>query len=259
MGLLTGKVAVVTGGASGIGAATAGKLAAEGARVVVGDINADGARTVADGIVETGGSAIPVVADVSDVDSVQALAQAAMAEFGSIHIWHNNAAAFAADVIMKDFNVVDIDLTVWERTLAVNLSGALFGCRFAIPLMLQSGGGSIINMSSIAGSFAEPVRVSYSVSKAALINLTKHVATAFGKQNIRCNAIAPGVVVTDTSRQHMGDDWIASMERVHSVPRLITPADIADAVCFLASDMASMVNGHVLTVDGGLTAHLPAG
>jgi NAD(P)-dependent dehydrogenase (short-subunit alcohol dehydrogenase family) len=254
--MLEGKVAVVTGGASGIGAATGRRLAAEGARVVLGDINDGGLDAVVEQITSDGGEAVAVHADVSALGDVQVLATTAMDRFGRLDVWHNNAAAFGADVIMRDFNVVDVDLAVWERTLAVNLTGALLGCRVAAPAMLQSGGGSIINMSSVAAWFAENTRVSYSVTKAAVINLTKHVATAFGKQAVRCNAIAPGVVVTENNRKHMGDVWIGEMEKLHSSPRLPDPDDIANAVCFLASDMARMVNGHVLVVDGGLTSRL---
>jgi NAD(P)-dependent dehydrogenase (short-subunit alcohol dehydrogenase family) len=254
--MLDGKVAVVTGGASGIGAATGRRLAIEGARVVLGDINDEGLAGVVEQIVNAGGQAVAVHADVSTFSDVQALAATALDRFGRVDIWHNNAAAFGADVIMRDFSVIEVDLTVWERTLAVNLTGALLGCRVAVPAMLQTGGGSIINMSSVAAWFPEDTRVSYSVTKAAVINLTKHVATAFGKQAVRCNAIAPGVVVTENSRKHMGDEWIKGMEKFHSSVRLPDPDDIANAVCYLASDMALMVNGHVLVVDGGLTSRL---
>jgi NAD(P)-dependent dehydrogenase (short-subunit alcohol dehydrogenase family) len=257
MNLLAGKVAIVTGGASGIGAATARRLSSEGAGVLIADISGPGATAMAQELIGAGGAALGIEVDVSKPDDVHRMVKTAVDEFGRLDVLHNNAAAFGADVIMQDFNVVDVDIEVWHRTLAVNLTGAFLGCRYAVPAMLAVGGGSIINMSSIAGWFAEPVRVSYSVSKGALINLTKHVATAFGKQRIRCNAVAPGVVVTDTQRQHMGDEWIKTMEERHAVPQLARPEDVADVVCFLASDMSRQVNGHVLVVDGGLTASLP--
>ncbi|HEY4331474.1 MAG TPA: SDR family oxidoreductase [Ilumatobacteraceae bacterium] len=254
--MLDGKVAVVTGGASGIGAATALRLAEEGARVVLGDINADGLARVIEQITAIGGSAVGRLTDVSSLDDMQALATTAMQDFGRIDIWHNNAAAFAAEVIMQDFNAVEVDLAVWERTLSVNLTGALLGCRVAAPAMLEGGGGSIINMSSVAAWFPENTRVSYSVTKAAIVNLTKHVAITFGKQNVRCNAIAPGVVVTENSRIHMGDAWIKDMEKYHPSPSLIEPVDIANVVCFLGSELSRKVNGHVVVVDGGLTSRL---
>ncbi|MCU1458398.1 MAG: oxidoreductase [Actinomycetia bacterium] len=257
MGLVDGKVAMVTGGASGIGAATSKTLASEGASVVVSDLNAEGAESVARAINAAGGTAVGVRTDVSDPASVQAAVAFAVKTYGGLDVLHNNAAAFGADVIMQDFNVVDIDLAVWEKTLAVNLTGALLGCRFAVPEMLKRGGGSIINTASVAGWLAEDTRVAYSVSKAGLINLAKHVATAFGKQGVRCNAVAPGVVVTETSKGHMSEEWINGMKELHSTPRLIEPSDIADAVLFLASDLSRQVNGHVLTVDAALSAHLP--
>jgi NAD(P)-dependent dehydrogenase (short-subunit alcohol dehydrogenase family) len=257
MSVLAGKVAVVTGGASGIGAATADRLASEGASVVIADISGEGASAVASRLAAKGATARAVEVDVSQPDDVRRMVSTAVEEFGRLDVLHNNAAAFGADVIMQDFNVVDVDIEVWQKTLAVNLTGAFLGCRYAVPAMLEVGGGSIINMSSVAGWFAEPVRVSYSVSKAALINLTKHVATAFGKQGIRCNAVAPGVVVTETQRKHMGDEWIAMMEARHAVPQLARPEDVANVVCFLASDVSRQVNGHVLVVDGGLTTSLP--
>ncbi|HVX22777.1 MAG TPA: glucose 1-dehydrogenase [Acidimicrobiales bacterium] len=254
--MLEGKAAVVTGAAGGIGAATARRLAEEGARVVVADLNGDGAETVAADIVGSGGEAVAVVVDVSDPDSVAAMIDRAVSAFGRLDVLHNNAAAFGADVIMRDVDVVDIDLDVWNRTLAVNLTGVLLGCRFGIPAILASGGGSIINTSSVAGWMAEPVRVGYGVSKAGIVLLTRHVATRYGKQGVRCNAIAPGVVVTDTTRGHMDQAFLDRMAAVHSAPRLGEPSDIADVACFLASDRSAFVNGHVLTVDGGLTAHL---
>ena len=252
---LTGKVAIVTGAAGGIGSATARRMAAAGAQVIVADVNTSALDEVVDGIVEAGGTAVGCAADVSDVESVRAMVAFAVSTYGGLHILHNNAAA--AEAVRRDYDVVDVDLSVWNEILSVNLTGPMLGCRFAIPEILSSGGGSIINTASVAGLRAEREHVTYGVSKAGLIHLTKHVAVRYGKQGIRCNAIAPGVVVTPKARLRQDESWMAGMARVHHSPRLGDPDDIAHVATFLASDAAAFVNGAVLTVDGAMTALLP--
>jgi NAD(P)-dependent dehydrogenase (short-subunit alcohol dehydrogenase family) len=254
MGTLEGKVAIVTGGGGGIGSATAKRMAAEGAKIVVADVVDEATREVVDAITAAGGTAIGTNVDVSQPDDVRAMVDLAVLTYGHLDVIHNNAAA--GDVVGFDYDLVDVELAVWDRILAVNLTGPMLGCRFAIPRMLETGGGSIINTASVAGVFAEGEHVTYGVSKAGLILLTKHVAVRWGKQGIRCNAIAPGVVVTPRTRARKDDAWLAGMAYSHNSPRLGETDDIAQVVAFLASDASAFVNGSVLTADGGLTAKL---
>jgi NAD(P)-dependent dehydrogenase (short-subunit alcohol dehydrogenase family) len=254
MTTLAGKVAIITGGAGGIGSATVRMMAAQGALVVVADVDGSDIDGVVDHVRSSGGVAAGFVTDVSDEGSVRAMVEHAVTTFGRLDILHNNAAA--SDAVRLDYDVCDVGLDIWHRILDVNLTGPMLGCRFAIPAMLQTGGGSIINTASVAGIRAEREHVTYGVSKAGLILLTKHVAVRFGKQGIRCNAIAPGVVLTPKARTRH-DAWIAGMERIHHSPRLGQPDDIAAMAAFLASDAAAFVNGAVIEVDGAMTALLP--
>jgi NAD(P)-dependent dehydrogenase (short-subunit alcohol dehydrogenase family) len=255
MGSLEGKVAIVTGGAGGIGTATALRMAAAGAKVVVADIDARQTDEVVDGILELGGVASGFPADVSNVDGVREMIAYAVSVYGRLDILHNNAAAGGA--VGQDYDVVDVDLAIWNEILSVNLTGPMLGCRFAIPEMLKGGGGSILNTTSVAGLLAEREHVTYGVSKAGLILLTKHVAVRYGKQGIRCNAIAPGVIVTPRTRARRDADWLDGMAKIHQSTRLGDPDDIAQVATFLASDAAAFVNGAVWRVDGAMTALLP--
>ena len=254
---LVGKVAVVTGGAGGIGAATATLLAERGAAVVVADIDPDAAKHVAVGIEEQGGTAAAHVTDVSDETSVTALMAHAVDLFGGVDILHNNAAAMGPDVLGRDLDLEFLDLEVWERTLAVNLRGAMLGCKHAIPLMRRRGGGAIVNTSSVAGEAGDVRFVAYGVSKAGINILTKCVASRYGREGIRCNAIAPGMVLTDTLQRALSKSDIDSALRHHLSARAGYPIDIARAVAFLVSEEGSFINGHILDVDGGVSAHLP--
>jgi NAD(P)-dependent dehydrogenase (short-subunit alcohol dehydrogenase family) len=257
-GRLAGKVAIVTGAASGIGRATALALAREGAAVVVADLNADGAKRVAGEIEAAGGRAVGQAADVSSEPSVVAMVAAAVDRFGGLDVLHNNAALVDPAVMGADGEVTALALDTFERTLAVNLRGPLLGCKHAIPRMLERGGGAIVNTSSASGLTGDLVRTAYGVSKAGLDALTRYVATQYGKRGIRCNSIAPGVIATPALAANVPPPLIAVYERSHLTPRLGRPEDIAEVVVFLASDAAAFITGQVLSVDGGLLAHHPA-
>jgi NAD(P)-dependent dehydrogenase (short-subunit alcohol dehydrogenase family) len=255
---LNGKVIVVAGGASGIGAATARRLADEGAKVVIGDLNAEGAEKTAAAITGDGGTALARRYDAADEDSVRALVEFAVSEFGGLDGLHNNAADLSPDIITKDADVVTTPLEVWNRTLTVNLTGYLLGIRYAVPHLLERGGGAIVNTSSGAAFCGEPVRVSYGVSKAGIGALTRHVAAAYGKQGIRCNAVAPGYVPLESMKklteETFGVDADVIMNQVLGTiqaPRLGEPEDIAGMVAFLLSDDGQWVTGQVYGVDGG--------
>jgi NAD(P)-dependent dehydrogenase (short-subunit alcohol dehydrogenase family) len=182
VGRLERKVAVITGAASGIGAATARKMAAEGAAIVLADIDLTGAEAVAGEINTPGATAVAVEADVADESAVRGMIETAVTTFGGIDVLHNNAAAVGSDVFRRDAAIAELDVEVWNCTMGVNLRGVMFGCKFAIPRMLERGGGVIINTSSVAGLLGELMRPAYGASKAAVIGFTRNVATQYGKQ-----------------------------------------------------------------------------
>jgi NAD(P)-dependent dehydrogenase (short-subunit alcohol dehydrogenase family) len=251
MGRLDGRVAVIAGGGSGIGAATARRLAAEGARVVIGDLAATAAEAVAAEIAAAGGSAVGVGFDITDEASVAALVGTALERFGGLDICHVNAADLAA--ILQDTDALTVPLEVFDRTLAVNLRGHLLVTRHALPALLARGGGAIIYTSSAAGFVGEPERVSYAVSKSGLHALVRHVATRWGKEGVRANAVAPGLVLTAPVAANMPEKIKAgALARTRST-RLGTPEDIAGTVAMLASDDGAWINGQILSVDGGTT------
>ncbi|WP_309897600.1 SDR family oxidoreductase [Archangium sp.] len=264
MGVLEGRVAIITGasldesGGIGIGGATAQLMAREGARVVAADVNGAGARRLAESIQKSGGQALGLEVDVSRESDIAVMVAAAVDEFGGLDILHNNAGALNPDVLGKDGDLLSLDVTAWERTLAVNLTGAMLGCKHAIPHMLKRGRGAIVNTSSVASLQGDLVRAAYGSSKGGLNALTRYVATMYGKQGIRCNAVAPGVVLTSTIRSLFPARVQEMMLRHHLTPYLGEPEHVAQVVVFLASDAAAFMTGETLRVDGGYTAHAPS-
>ena len=254
MGRLDGKIAIITGAASGIGKVTAQRVAAEGARTVVADINADGAKAVAAMIAAGGGEALAVQADLGDAGSVRAMVGAAVASYGGLDILHNNAAATHL-AATRDAPVSAADPDVWDETMRVNLRGIMLAIQAAAPHLITRGGGSIINTASGSGLTGDLRNPAYGASKAALINLTRYVATEYGKQGVRCNAISPGFIVIG---EKPGREAVhATMLRHALTPRLGQPEDVAALVVFLASDESAFITGQNICVDGGSLAHQP--
>ncbi len=254
----TNKVAIVTGAGSGIGRATALLLASEGASVTVADIAPAAADAVVAEIGAAGGTARAQVVDVAEADGNESMVADTVAAYGGLDVLHNNAAAL--DQNRRDQDVVTMDLATWDRVLAVNLTGPLLGCRFAIPAMLERGGGSIVNTASAAAFYGSHSLAAYGTSKAGVVALTRYVATAYGERGIRCNAVAPGVVVDQAMQAQLGGpmgDRLRNYSTSHLVGRLGYPEEIANAVAFLASDDAAFVTGEILRVDGGFTSHSP--
>ena len=252
------RVAIVTGGGSGIGRATARLLASEGARVTVADISEDAASDVVADIAATGGAARVQVVDVADADAVAAMVADTVRAFGGLDILHNNAAAL--DQNRADQDIVTMDLATWDRVMAVNLTGPMLGCRFAIPSMLDRGGGAIVNTASHLAHYGSSSLAAYGTSKAGVIVLTRYVATAYGESGIRCNAVAPGVILARDTQDGLGGPTSERLRRFSTnnlVGRPGYPEEIAAAVAYLASDDAAFVTGAVLRVDGGLSAHTP--
>jgi NAD(P)-dependent dehydrogenase (short-subunit alcohol dehydrogenase family) len=255
MGRLQEKVAIVTGGAGGIGGASARKLGREGASVAVVDIDGDGAARVAKEIKASGGDAIGVQADLSNEAEVASMISSTVAAFGRLDILHNNAALTESDFLSRDTGVTELSLEVWDRTIAVNLSSQMLTCKHAIPEMVKNGGGSIINMSSGASLSGDRVRTAYGVSKAGVNTLTMYVATGHGKQGIRVNTIVPGLIITDAVRAHIPENALASLSKATLTPHLGEPDDIADLVVFLASDESRYITGQMIAIDGGMSVH----
>ncbi|MFL6606431.1 MAG: SDR family NAD(P)-dependent oxidoreductase [Steroidobacteraceae bacterium] len=254
---LRDKVAIVTGAASGIGAETAVRLAAEGAATVVADINLAGAQKVVERITAAGNVAAAAQVDLGEERSITALIAFAVERFGGLDILDNNAADTRLSAT-RDVGVEHTDIEVWDALMRINLRGTMLACKAAIPRMRARGGGSIINMSSGSGLTGALKPTAYGVSKAAIISLTQYVATQHGKEGIRCNAIAPGLIVTPaTTSSYATGPFGEMMLRHHLTPRLGKPEDIASMVVFLASDESQFVTGQVISVDGGLLSHAP--
>ena len=247
-GQLGGKVVIVSGGASDIGRATALRLAAEGAAVAVGDVSLEGAVSVAGEVQAAGGRAVGVHCDVRREESVAAFVERAVGEFGGVDAVDHNAAWSHPRL---DTDAVGVDLGVWERAIETTTRGALLLARQAIPVMAAGGGGSIVTISSGTSTIGESTRVAYGVSKAALNQLTRHLAVRYGRDGIRANAIAPGFILTETAATQVPADVQVRLAEVNPTRRLGTPDDIARVVVFLCSDAASYVNGQVVHVDGG--------
>ena len=249
MATLGQKAIVVAGGATGIGAETARRLAAAGALVVVGDINEAGGRRTVEAI---GGDTRFVPFDISDEDSVAGLIDAALAAFGRLDGLFSNAADLRPEVLSKDTDIVSMDTETWHHSLAVDLTGFFYTARHAIPHLLEAGGGSIVVTSSAAAFLGSGTRPAYGTAKAGLGSLVRHIAGRWGKEGIRCNAVAPGLVLSDELRQKVPAErqeaYLASQE----LARLGEPRDIASMVTFLFSDEADWITGQVIGVDGGM-------
>jgi NAD(P)-dependent dehydrogenase (short-subunit alcohol dehydrogenase family) len=248
---LADKVVVVAGGGSGIGAATARRLGAEGASVLVGDLVGDNARDVAKEVSDGGGRAVAVEFDIADDESVAALVATAVAEFGGLDAMHANAADLSPDTIGRDSDALTVPLDVFDHTLEVNLRGHLLCTRHALPHLLERGGGALVYTSSAAGHVGEPERPSYAASKAGINSLVRHVASHWGRQGIRANSIAPGLVITPKMEETVASEFREYALRIGRSRRLGRPDDIAGMVAFLVSDDGEWVNGQVLSVDGG--------
>jgi NAD(P)-dependent dehydrogenase (short-subunit alcohol dehydrogenase family) len=257
VGRVDGKVAIVTGGGSGIGEATAHLLAAEGACVVVDDIRGAEADRVARAITAEGGRAVSIEADVGDEPQVQAMVSTALDTFGQLDVLHNNAALTEPAQFAKDQAVADMEVDTWERVMATNLRGVMLGCKHAIPVMREGGGGSIVNMSSGSSKLGDFGLSAYSASKAALHALTRSAAVQYGPDCVRVNIVVPGLILTPAADTNLAPEKRAMLERNILLPYLGRPIDCAYLVLFLASDESRYITGQEFVINGGQTAHQP--
>jgi len=252
MGRLDGKVALITGGASGMGKVASALFAAEGARVVLADVADEAGREVAAEITAAGGTAAYVHADVSKASDAEAMVRFALERFGALSILYNNAGVMLSD----DGSVTDTDESVWDRTLAINVKGVAFGCRYGVPAMIRSGGGSIINVASfVAWMGAATSQTAYTASKGAVLSMTREIAVEFARRGVRCNALCPGPIDTPLLAELLSDPARRQRRFVHiPMGRLGRAEELAKAALFLASDDSSYMTGASLIVDGGITA-----
>ena len=248
MGRVQDKVALVTGGASGIGLSAAILLAKEGAKVVIGDFNIEGAKQAAEEINKAGGQAIATFLDAGNEQSIKDAIDLTVSTFGTITVLYNNVGLTN---LQKDVDVVNMDLDEWDRLMDVNLKSVLIGSRFAIPHMQKAGGGSIINTASMAAFAGDAVRTAYGASKAGVVNLTRYIASQYGKDNIRCNSVAPGLILTPAAKKNIPDQVLAIFEKFNSLPYHGEADDIGYTVLFLASDESKFITGQTIEVEGG--------
>lgn len=256
MGRLDGKVAIVTGGAMGIGKAAALALAREGARVAAADVDAAGGQATADEIRGAGGEAFFQRTDVGASGDVEALVAATVQRWGGLHVLFNNVGVAigggAADMSEED----------WNRVLNINLSGIWRGMKYAIPEMIKAGGGSIINTSSVQSLVGFQGWAGYAASKGAINSLTQQAAVEYAPHRIRVNAIAPGTIMTPMNRRIMEgmpepDKLLEQWSRAHALGRVGEPEEVAALVVFLASDESSFITGELIRVDGGMVIKGP--
>lgn len=256
MGRLHQRVAFITGAGRGIGRAIAHKCAAEGASVVIAEMDSSTARTVAGELTAAGHAALAVPTDITRESDVQHAIAQTIAAFGGLDILVNNAGQTFHD------DATTMTESAWDAAMAVDLKGVWFCCKYALPHLIERGGGSIINLASVHARHTAPDYFPYGAAKAAVVGLTRSLALDYGPRAVRVNAVSPGWVLTEQVQSQIAamPDPQAFLDRVLSlqpVRRLGTPADIANLVAFLASDEAAYINGAEIVIDGGLTAQFP--
>lgn len=253
MGRIDGKVAIVTGGGSGIGYATALLFAKEGAKVVAADMVQEGMDRLIAEVKGFGGEITSVLTDVTKESDIINMIKTAVDKYGTVDILVNNAGGTPH----ADAKVEDFDEAVFQKVIDLNFKGVVMGIKHVLPIMKANGKGSIINTSSGAGTLGDTTTTIYGSCKGAIITLTKYVATQYGSAGIRCNAVAPGLVMTEQQQKYMKKE-VSDMLASHTVlGRNGKPEDIANAMLFLASDESSFITGHNLSVDGGIQIHEP--
>ncbi len=244
-----GKTAIVTGAASGIGAAIAAELAARGATVIASDMDADGLDQLVADITAAGGTAHARVADVSEPAAMEALVTFAGDKGGALHMAVNNAGIGGPQVPIGEY-----PLDGWRQVMGVNLDGVFYGMRYQIPAMLAAGGGSIVNISSILGEVGRRAAAPYTATKHAINGMTKVAALEYSSKGIRINCVSPGFIATPILTKNLPQEEIDKLAALHPIGRIGTSEEVSALVCFLLSDRASFITGSVHMVDGGYIA-----
>ena len=246
------KVAIVTGGAGGIGGSVCRILAEHGARVVVADIALDRAKALANEI-----NAIACHVDLAQEDSIKSMVQTTLDAYGQLDILNNNAALLTPEMAQRDMDIEHMATEDWDLTFAVNTRGTMIACREALKAMTPRGQGAIINTASNLALQGNVIQSAYSASKAAVIQMTRSIATSHGKRGIRCNAVLPGLTGTPSALSHLPEELRDTVQEETLTPYLGAPDDIAHLVAFLASDEARYITGQAMAADGGTSVHIP--
>lgn len=249
---MDGKVAVITGGAGGIGFATAQLLTARGARVVLADIAVERAEELAFSL--PGAIAQPL--DLGDETSIEAMIAYTIAHFGRLDVLHNNAALLGPEVAQNDTDIETMGTALWDGSYRVNVRGTMIACRTALP-HLRASKGNIVNTVSNLALQGHLIQAAYASSKAAIVQMTRSIAASHGVHGVRCNAVAPGMTMTPALREAFPPALRLAVEAETLRDQLGDPEDIAEAVAFLASDAARNITGQVLVSDGGCASHVP--
>ena len=245
----SGKVAIVTGGGSGIGEATALTLARSGAKVVVADFDKDAGERVVEAINGDGGEGAFIAVDVSKVEEVESMVKTTVDTFGGLHVAVNNAGIGGAQAPTGEYPIDS-----WRQVIEINLNGVFYGMRHQIPAMLASGGGSIVNMASILGSVGFATSSAYVAAKHGVLGLTKAAAIEYSAQGVRVNSVGPGFIATPLLEKNLDEAAMTAITGMHPIGRLGTAQEVANLVAFLGSDDASFCTGGYYLVDGAFTA-----
>lgn len=251
------KAVIVTGAASGIGLGCAKVLAANGASVLLADINVDGAHAAAAALRDHGFRAEAVGVDMAREEAIAAMVAEAISKFGRLDALHNNVALLAREVVGRDLTITELDADIYRQCLDVNMVGAALAAKYAIPHIIASGGGTVINTASIAGVRGEIVRPVYGSSKAGLIGLSRSIAAQYGKKGVRAITISPGLIMTPSIAKAISQGQVDRLMRHALVTRAGKPEDVGNLSAFLIADEGSYLTGIDIVLDGGFLAHWP--
>lgn len=254
---LQDKIAMITGAAGGIGAATARIMARAGAKLALADIRRDAAERVAQEIKAEGGQAIALELDLAHEHSILTAIGTTVQTYGRIDVLNNNAALLSPEISRRDGNVELMDTEVWDDVFRINVRGAMLCCKHALKHMTARGSGSIINTASNLALQGQIIQAAYSASKAAMLQLTRSIAASHGRSGVRCNAVSPGLVLTPAAREGLPPQLLEIVASETLTPYLGEPEDIGHVVAFLASDLARYVTGQNFVADGGTASHVP--